>query len=377
LLGFAWAVFRAAGAVVALAALTFVLIDPTIAAHWPVVMTDLPAGLLAVTSVLLCIQVLRDWSWTNLGLLAIALGLTLSAKHSGVITFAFVGALGMATLLWKLRAKWPLALLRLAAFVAVLGCAAAILWGMYRFQYYESHAGQEKFNRPLSSKIDDVRSPFWRFGLVKIARWHIAPRPYVWGFADIIRTGMEGRASSTLAFGHLTFMERRPLIFPGYIAVKLPIPLLVVSLFGCVMTFRRHTCKTDKQTASALLALAAFLLVILARSNADWAGVRHAMIVCIVMAIMAGFAVQSLLGLRPQWLGILPLGVIIAACIPALAVERPWEYHNILGGGTKGAYRYFRNDGVDVGQRDKEIADYCRNWSPVARCPGLDICPRS
>jgi len=33
----------------------------------------------------------------------------------------------------------------------------------------------------------------------------------------------------------------------------------------------------------------------------------------------------------------------------------------VLGGGTKNAYLYFRNDGVDVGQRDKEIADYCRS----------------
>lgn len=94
LLGFAWAVFRVAGAVVALAALIFVLIDPTIAAHWPVVMTDLPMGLLSLTSVLLCIQALRDWSWTNLGLLAIALGLTLSAKHSGVIHVCFCGGFG-------------------------------------------------------------------------------------------------------------------------------------------------------------------------------------------------------------------------------------------------------------------------------------------
>ncbi len=99
------------------------------------------------------------------------------------------------------------------------------------------------------------------------------------------------------------------------------------------------------------------------------------MIVCIVLAIMAGFGVQSLLGLRSQWLGILALGVIIAACIPALAVERPWEYHNILGGGTKEAYRYFRNDGVDFGQRDKEIADYCRKLESGGEIPWVGYTP--
>jgi hypothetical protein len=375
LLFFAWTVFRVAGETVGLGALIFLLIDPTTAAHWPVVMTDLPVALLSVTSVLLLLELFRDWSLINLGLLTLALGLTLSAKHSGAIIFGFVALAGSAGFVWKYRRDRRMALLRLARFAAVLGCAVGILWGTYGFHYYESRSGQGKFNRPLNAKIEDVRSPTWRFALAKFEQYRVFPRPYVWGFADIIRTGMEGRASSTLAFGRLTFMERRPLIFPGYIAVKLPIPLLVLSLFGCVMMFRQNTSKTDKQTAGVLLAFTGFLLVILARSNAEWAGVRHAMIVCIVMAIMAGFGVQRLLGLRSQWLGILALGLIVVACMPALAVERPWEYHNILGGGTKEAYRYFRNDGVDVGQRDKEIADYCRKLASRDEVPWVGYMP--
>src|SRR5262249_40281162 len=149
---------------------------------------------------------------------------------------------------------------------------------------YESHSRREIFNRPLTAKIEDVRSPTWRFVLTKLAQYHVLPRAYVWGFADIIRTGMEGRASSTLAFGRLTFMERRPYIFPGYIAVKLPIALTLLSLVGCVTLFLRNSSKADKQTAGGLLSLAGFLLIILSRSKAEWAGVRHAMIVCIVMA---------------------------------------------------------------------------------------------
>jgi len=375
LLGFAWAVFRVAGAMVAIAALSFLMIDPTVAAHWPVVMTDLPVGLLSVTIVLLCMQLLRDWCWTNLGLLALALGLVLSAKHSGVVTFGFVAALGTVKLTLQFRSNRRLALRRVMTFAAALACAVGILWGMYRFQYHESHSGKESFNRSLDSKIADVRSSFWRIALGNLVRWHITPRPYVWGFADIIRTGMEGRAYSTLAFGRLTFMERRPLIFPGYVAVKLPIPLLLLSLFGCATILRKGVSKTDKQTAGELLALAALLLLILANSNAEWAGVRHALIVCIVLAVMAGFGVRHLLGLQPSWLGAATLAVVIAACVPALVVNRPWEYHNALGGGTKGAYHYFRNDGVDVGQRDKEIADYCARKLAAGEVPWVQYVP--
>jgi hypothetical protein len=51
LLLFAAAAFRVFGGAVALGALLFAVVDPTVAAHWPVVMTDLPVGLLSVASV--------------------------------------------------------------------------------------------------------------------------------------------------------------------------------------------------------------------------------------------------------------------------------------------------------------------------------------
>jgi predicted membrane-bound dolichyl-phosphate-mannose-protein mannosyltransferase len=73
------------GPLVALGALLFVLIDPTVAAHWPVVMTDLPVALLSIISVLLCIELIRNWTKTNLCLLAFALGLTLCHENSWTI----------------------------------------------------------------------------------------------------------------------------------------------------------------------------------------------------------------------------------------------------------------------------------------------------
>ena len=59
LLGFALAVWRVFGGVMALAATGFLAIDPTIAAHLPVVMTDLPVALLSGTAVLLAVQAFR------------------------------------------------------------------------------------------------------------------------------------------------------------------------------------------------------------------------------------------------------------------------------------------------------------------------------
>jgi len=376
LLLFALATFRVFAGMVALGSLLFVLIDPTVAAHWPVVMTDLPVGLLSVTSVLICIHTLRNWSAANLCLLAITLGLTLSVKHSGLISFGFTGALGLATLLWQFRKSKLTALRRSAVFLIVLAGAVAILWGAYRFRYYEGNQAQEKFNRPLASKIGDVRSPIWRAALTGLTKCRVLPRSYIWGLADIVRTGLEGRAYSTYAFGHLTFMQPHPLIFPGYIAVRLPIALTLLACFGCAIVLKRSTSRRDKLAVGVLLSLCVAIIVILARSSADYAGVRHTLTIYFVMAILAGFATQYLVQLRTKMISAGVLGITLLSCLPALAVERPWEYHNILGGGTSHAYRYFRNDGVDLGQRDKEIADYCRRkLEPIGEVPYLIYYP--
>jgi len=69
------------------------------------------------------------------------------------------------------------------------------------------------------------------------------------------------------------------------------------------------------------------------------------------------------------------LGVIVAACIPALAVERPWSTTIFWVAGRKRLTATFRNDGVDVGQRDKEIADYCRKLGSGGEVPWVGYMP--
>jgi hypothetical protein len=372
LLLFAVSAFRVFGGMVSLGALLFVLIDPTLAAHWPVVMTDLPAGLLSVTCVLVCIEALRNWRWVNIVLLSIVLGLTLSVKHSGLIAFGFTGLLGLAALIWQFRGEKRVAVRRVSIFLLAFAGAVLILWTTYGFHYRESKQPVEKFNRSLTQKIADLRSPMWRAALGVVGRYRLLPRSYVWGLADIVRTGMEGRAHSDYAFGRLSFMERRPFLFPGYVAVTLPIPLMLLSALGCIIGFGPGKLKRDRLAVSALLLLAATLLLILARSGAGYAGVRHALTVFFPLAILAGFGVEFLANCPRRLAGRGALALALLGCFPALAVVRPWEYHNILAGGTSGAYRYFRNDSVDVGQRDKEIAEYYhRKLEPRGEVPYL------
>jgi hypothetical protein len=68
---FALAVRRAFGPGVALGTLLFLAIDPTVAAHLPVVMTDLPVSLLCATAVVLAIPAFQCWGEISIRMLRV------------------------------------------------------------------------------------------------------------------------------------------------------------------------------------------------------------------------------------------------------------------------------------------------------------------
>ena len=87
---FALAVRRIFGFGVAIGALLFLAIDPTVAAHLLVVMTDLPVSLLSATAVVLAARAFYAWAWGDVIGCSIALGLALISKHSASVFLVFI-----------------------------------------------------------------------------------------------------------------------------------------------------------------------------------------------------------------------------------------------------------------------------------------------
>src|SRR5271170_6956244 len=148
-----FAIKEAFNAAVGLGALLFLVIDPTVAAHWPVVMTDLPVALCSATAILLATRGFHDWVWHDLALCSLFLGLALTAKHSAPVVLLTVGAIGLLAAFWLplTRAgdsRWE----RLLKVAAVGAGALTVLWGSYLFHYSEARAGRDAFNRPLADK---------------------------------------------------------------------------------------------------------------------------------------------------------------------------------------------------------------------------------
>lgn len=356
---FAIACRRVFGDVVALAATAFLVIDPTLASHLPVVMTDLPVALLSATAVLFAVTAFRSWRAIDLILAAITLGLALSAKHSAVVTMIAVALIGMVTAIFRTGGARVLVRLRRAtAVMAVLVGAIVVLWSFYLFRFSESTTtSEEQFNRPLAMKIGDVKSPIYRAGLNLMDRGHLFPRAYTWGMADTIRAGAEGRAIPVLAFGNLYYSRAPFYYFPGVIAVKLPLGLLLLTAVGAGLLVLRRIPHDWFAPLVAMNGLGVLFLLVLMKGS-SYAGIRHALPVIVALALLGSLAIHQAIKSESYVLRGTVAAAIVAALISAIPVMRPWEYYNEAIGGTANAHRYFNDEGIDLSLRTKELVEY-------------------
>jgi hypothetical protein len=237
--------------------------------------------------------------------------------------------------------------------------ALLILWSLFRFQYWESGREEDAFNRPLKEKIEDIHSPTTRAVVKVLDATRLVPRAYLWGLADTIHEGIEGRSIIIHAFGRV--YDRPPwYLFPGILAVKIPLGLLALSFWGAWLVVLRPMRSQGRWALYAALGYGLVFLVLLMPSAAYYAGVRHALRCLLALALLGGYAIHWALradDLKPR---LVCAAALLIALVEALPAVRPWEYHNALAGNTAGAYRYFSNEGVDLGQRTRELAEYYR-----------------
>lgn len=356
---FAFAVWRVFGDVMAIAATMFFAIDPTVAAHMPVVMTDLPVALCSGAAVILAAFAFSTWRPLDLTIAALVLGVALTSKHSAILAFAVIAAVGtLMALVWPRGEAFKKRLLHLGAVGVVLIVAVVVLWGAYLFQYYESPlTDEDQFNRPLTAKIGDVHSPVYRAGLNLMINGHLFPRSYTWGMADTIRAGAEGRAGSSFVMGKLYYGSTPWFFAPLMIAVKLPLGLLLLVLVGTAIFFARKVPEGFTPPILGLALLSAIVIVFVTRGS-SYGGIRHLLLVYPLLALLASLVVVYRSRIRSHFMGVVLAIGLVASLGLALPVMRPWEYFNEMAGGSANAHKYFDGEGVDLYQRVNELRTY-------------------
>ena len=106
-----------------------------------------------------------------------------------------------------------------------------------------------------------------------------------------------------------------------------------------------------------MLAVAVLFLLVLS-TGATYAGIRHALPVVVLLSVFAGIGFEMALSSKTWQLKIFVALAFVAAAVSTLPQMRPWEYFNEFVGGTANAYKSFSDEGVNLGQRSKELAEY-------------------
>lgn len=349
--------WRACGWPWAAGALAVLALEPTVGAHLPVVMTDLPLALTLAIAGVAAGLLASTWRWRWVVLCGVALGLALGAKHSAHAGIAGIGLVLLLALAAGWRGAGPRVMARRALQLLACGTlAVVVLWAQYDFQFHAGVDGSDGFNRPMPDKIAELNLPGWRAGIAWADRWQLLPRAYLWGLADTVRTGVEGRAQGEhFVWGRFHAGAPPWFSWPAIAIAKTPLALLALALLGALLLWRAPLPSSARWAGLALLAACAFHMLALVGSGGIWGGVRHAMPVMVGIALLAGAALALAWQRRGPALRLASLGLLLVALAMTIREPRLWEYHNELVGGSPGAYRFFANEGVDLGQRFAEV----------------------
>ena len=194
LLALGLALWRAFGLAWAAGSLAFLALEPTVGAHLPVVMTDLPLALTLMLAAVCAGMLAATWRWRWVVGCGLAVGLALAAKHS-----ALAGLLGHRLRARRGRRNWAGAPARVRPEDARCSCWRAArsrspcCGRMYGMRFHAGSDGSDAFNRPMAGKIAELKLPHWRNAIAFADRAQLLPRSYLWGLADTVRTGVEGR----------------------------------------------------------------------------------------------------------------------------------------------------------------------------------------
>jgi hypothetical protein len=344
------------GTPAAFLALALFVFEPNILAHGALVTTDMGLTCFLFATVYAFYRYTKASSRRTLGVLALAAGLSLAAKHSGVLIFPLLIALALADLL--VPRKSPTRAneysaqhgFRLARALFLTGFAAfVILWAAYGFRFHPRHGFDA--DQQLISYASRLNDPLQEKLITFFARWHLLPQSYLYGLADV---GITASFSHTYLFGKV-YPHGQWFYFPAAFLIKTSLPLIIFLLLLPVAIVARGA---PYRRELWFLTLPAVVYLAVAMSSGMNIGVRHILPIYPFLMILAGWTAAELVHYRRHWM----YGVAFALVFGAVSSLRVFpvylSYANELWGGPANTYRYLTDSNVDWGQQLQAVKKY-------------------
>ena len=210
-------------------ALILFIFEPNLLAHGGLVGTDMGVACCIFAAIYTLYRFVKRPSVLRLILCGITAGLTLGAKHSGILIAPVTLLLIASEVLFNRqpgRKLWRELLIWAGRTAAVGGIAVLVLWSLYGFHFRARPAGQE-LNPPFAEYVKDLPSPAVEHALETLAHWRVLPEAYLYGLAAITIDSQEGRAVTFLG---THYKQGQWFYFPMVFLVKSTLAFLCLLL---------------------------------------------------------------------------------------------------------------------------------------------------
>jgi tetratricopeptide (TPR) repeat protein len=338
-------------------ALGLLVFDPLLLAHGALVTTDAIQACFLLASIYAFYRYVKAPSVGRLALTGLAVGLALASKHSAVFVFPMLIILAVFEVFRRrstddeMRPSLGQRATRYAAVLLIISLVSvAILWAAYGFRYSARGNGL-KLNPTMEAQLSRVPSPTEAKVLGGIARLHLLPESYIYGFAHVL---FSAKSFNSYVFGK-SYPHAVWFYFPAALLVKSSLTFLILFVISFWVIASGRFTKWRELTFLLIPALIYLAVSMLGGMNI---GIRHILPVYIFLAILCAGSISILIKSRRYWL----YAVLLLLVFQAISVTRTFPnyigYANEAFGGPKNVWRYLSDSSADWAQQLHAVKRY-------------------
>jgi len=333
-----------------LLALLLVVFEPNVLANSDLVTTDMGVACFFLATIYCFYRYARRPSVIPLLLTGLAAGLTLSAKHSGILLAPMLLGLTLVEVACAERGRRKrMAGTLFGGLAAIVVLAVVVLWAFYGFRYAARPAGLV-MNPTLSEYAAPLKGMnSWVIG--HFANWRLLPESYLMGMTDIHYAAQQ---YPIFLLGH-DYAHGVWWYFPVALSIKTSLGLIgLVVLAGIALISRR--LRQRRELAYLVVPGAIYLAVaILSRMNI---GTRHVLFLYPLAALLAAAGLTALAQHSRRWIWV-GGGLVVFHVISAMAIfPAEMAYANEAWGGAANTHKYLSDSSVDWAQQLPHIKQW-------------------
>ena len=340
-------------------ALALIAFDPTLLAHSALVTTDAGQACFLFWAIYAFYRYMQRQTPRRLILTALVTGLALASKHSAVLVFPMLLCLAIIELIMRRRssAANPVESTgrlagRLAfALIAIALISVTVLWAVYGFRY-AAREDRLVLNPAMDVMLQRVPSHLEAAVLAAMAKLHLLPQSYLYGFAHVLL--IQSKAFTSYLLGTI-YPHPVWFYFPIAMLIKSTLTFLILlAITAWALITGRFCCLRE----IVYCVIPAGMYMVFAMAGGMNIGVRHVLPIYVFLSVAIAGTVAYLIEQNRRWI----YPVVALLVFQALSVLHSFpafvSYANEAFGGPANVHRYLSDSSADWGQQLKAVKRY-------------------